>query len=298
MSVSTPTLDTSGLSSRAMLVDLNLRQWAAGKTDREVSREVAERHGSEDGMGHFYKNLFRSGALSKVRTAFARAADEHRKRTLPWLDNGSRVLTNAGYLGYMAAMRKAKLDIEAALEEFYRDYPRLKDEARAALNGLYRDDDYPTLAGVKSKFGIETIVMPLPTGGDFRVALGDDEVAKIRSSYDAMVASRVAQAEREKMKEVQEGMRRVIARMRGDEDAAGMRDGMFSGLVELADLLPTLNIAGNDRIDALAARLKTVTKFSPATLKVSEAARTTTLAAAEEVAAEAAAIFDAMSEFV
>jgi hypothetical protein len=140
--------------------------------------------------------------------------------------------------------------------------------------------------------------MPLPTGGDFRVALGDDEVAKIRSSYDAMVASRVAQAEREKMKEVQEGMRRVIARMRGDEDAAGMRDGMFSGLVELADLLPTLNIAGNDRIDALAARLKTVTKFSPATLKVSEAARTTTLAAAEEVAAEAAAIFEAMAEFV
>jgi hypothetical protein len=151
MSVSTPTLDTSGLSSRAMLVDLNLRQWAAGKTDREVSREVAERHGSEDGMGHFYKNLFRSGALSKVRTAFARAADEHRKRTLPWLDNGSRVLTNAGYLGYMAAMRKAKLDIEAALEEFYRDYPRLKDEARAALNGLYRDDDYPTLVRRKEQ---------------------------------------------------------------------------------------------------------------------------------------------------
>ena len=54
------------LTSRAMLVELQVSQWTARKYDRKVSNEVAEQHGAEHDMGRYNKNLLGKGSLSAI----------------------------------------------------------------------------------------------------------------------------------------------------------------------------------------------------------------------------------------
>src|SRR5579863_224358 len=110
------------LNDRAMLVELNISQWSASRNDKQVTREVAEKHGSDVSMGRYNKQLLSKAALEKIKKAASAARQEHYKRTLPWSDNGSRILTSAGYLTYSAEMRKLESEFYAAVAEFIQGY--------------------------------------------------------------------------------------------------------------------------------------------------------------------------------
>ena len=94
--------------------------------------------------------------------------------TLPWDDNGYRVLPAAVYLEHAEKLREYSRKFTAAIDVFAAQFDQLVIESRSRLGSLFRPEDYPTSKEIRDKFAFETEVMPLPDGDDFRVNLGDD----------------------------------------------------------------------------------------------------------------------------
>lgn len=281
------------LEQRAMLVDLTIRQWTAAKNDRKVSDEVAQTHGSDRNMGHYYKQLLGHEALDKVRRIGNAAFNEHYLLTLPWFDSGSRVLSGAGYFKYMEKMRAYEVDYGKAVEEFIVNYDDYVEDAKARLNGMFNPDEYPTHSDISAKFAFMYSIFPLPTAGDFRVQLGTGEVDRIRADIEA----NTQQAMRRAMIEVAERIKLVVEHMAerlrayNGQREGSFRDTLVSNVQDVTALVPILNVTADPRITAIAQEIDAVLCQHPAeTLRTDETAREATAAAAE-------AILEKMKEF-
>jgi hypothetical protein len=64
--------------------------------------------------------------------------------TLPWDDNGYRVLPAAAYMNHLEKMRTLSKHFAAAVDILARQFLTLIDQARMRLGGLFREADYPT----------------------------------------------------------------------------------------------------------------------------------------------------------
>jgi len=172
------------ITEKAMLVRLNIRQWGARKYDKRVTHKVEETFNAQN-AGRFNKRLVAEEAVKKVAKTANAARSFHYENTLPWGDDGARILLAQNYLPYTGRMRELKADFEASVTQFIEDYRDLVDAAREHLNGMFNADDYPDEAQIRTKYGLEVSVDPLPAEGDFRVELQNDEVQQIKERIHA-----------------------------------------------------------------------------------------------------------------
>ena len=286
----------SSITERAMLVDLTITQWTAAKHDRTVSQEVAELHGSDASMGRYHKLLIGREALETLRQVASAAGQEHRRRTLPWLDNGARMLSAEGYFGYTEVMRQFEAQWQPALDAFVRDYPDYMDQARRRLNGLFQPEDYPPAHRIRERFGFGYSVLPLPSELDFRVELGELETARVRASICDQVNAALDAAMRDVWERIQAVVGHMAERLRAysvtpDGPTGVFRDSLVENVRELVGLLPTLNVTGNAAIAQLTERMRAeLCSYTPRTLRNSKAARDRTAAAAEAILQQVEAV--------
>jgi CHAT domain-containing protein len=175
------------LSSRAMLCSLSISMWSARKHDPEASEEINQRHGAQADAGRYHKVLLPKEALAEIHKIVGEARQEHYFMTLPWDDNGYRVLPAAAYTDHTEKMRALSNRFTPGVEALVHQFGQLVEEAKGRLGGLFRPGDYPAPDELRSKFSFETKVMPLPDAGDFRVALGDEEKDRIKRQITAAV---------------------------------------------------------------------------------------------------------------
>jgi hypothetical protein len=290
------TLKETKLTDRAMLVNLSISQWNAVKNDKRVNREVAQKHGSDESMGRYNKSLVAKHALDKVKKLANQARVSHYFRTLPWRDGGDRILSSAGYFAYAKEMRTLMSEFDSAVSEFCANYSQYVDDARKSLNGLFDADDYPKVAEIRSKFGMNFDVFPMPTSDDFRVNLGDSETARIKAEIESQSQAQLSRA----MSDVWERMRDVVSKMserlkaytqtNDGKTSSPFRDSLVSNIAELLDILPTLNLTNDSRIDEFAREMRSsLTAFTPDQLRESETARKDTAMRADEILSKMAA---------
>jgi len=279
----------SSITEHAMLVDLTIKQWTAAKHDRKVSQEVAQLHGSDATMGRYNKLLVGREALEKLRKSATAAGQEHRRRTLPWLDSGPRILSSEGYFGYAEVMRGFEAEWEEAVDEFGHEYPAHIDDAQCRLNGLFRPEDYPPAHRIRDHFSFGYNVFPLPSSEDFRVQLGDVETARVRASIQDQLNQALDAATRDVWDRMQLAVGHMVERLSvyrvTAEGVSGkFHDTLVDNVRELVDLLPTLNITGSAAIVELTERMNTeLCRYSAQTLRDSTDARERTAAAAENI---------------
>lgn len=247
-------MNLNDIHGRAMLINLNICQWAARKSDKRAANETAAKHGASTGKASFYKPLVEGGELEAIKVAAGKARTLHYHRTLPWSDNGPRILSNVGYLDYMQAMAQLKAEFEHAVAEFVSQYPLLRQEARRTLGTLFVEADYPDVASIRDKFRFEIKVLPLPKGDDFRCDLGTEEMERIRQDIEANTRGAVQDSMTEAFDRVAKIVETYIDRLRDPKTV--FRDSMVENARALADVLPSLNFTGDARLDATIASLR------------------------------------------
>src|SRR5215472_6681338 len=170
-----------------MLCSLSISQWSAAKHDRQASEEIAARHGAQPDVGRYNKLLIPKETLAEVHRVAGKARREHYFMTLPWDDDGYRVLPAAVYIEHTEKLREYSRQFLVAIAAFVAQFDRLVVDSRSRLGGLFRPEDYPTSKEIHDKFAFETKVMPLPDASDFRVSLGDEEKDRIKRQITASV---------------------------------------------------------------------------------------------------------------
>jgi hypothetical protein len=274
-----------------MLATLNVGMWSGMMTDHEVSEEVSENHRAGQDAGRYNKRLVSSKFLSHVGSKVNVARRSHRILTLPWDDNGTRILSATAYLHYTETMRLQEHAVKAAAQEFVKALPSYIDEARSRLGTMFNSEDYPNAGDLHEKFYIKVELNKIPEGGDFRANLSDEAVAAIAQDIEDRSNQRIETAMQDIYKRVQDVTAKMVERLKeyqpatDDEPRKGMfHDTLVYNISELADLIPSLNITADPKLDALAKQLKKdLVEHSPEILRTDAKARKQTADAAERI---------------
>ena len=107
------------ITEKAMLAAVHISIWTAVKHDRKVSRDVADQHGAHQGAGRYNKQLLRGAdKLDELRMLSGQIRQYFYKITLPWSDEGFRLLPANFYFDLMARMREFEASFEQGVEKF------------------------------------------------------------------------------------------------------------------------------------------------------------------------------------
>jgi hypothetical protein len=91
------------ISARALLVNTTVRVWTGDKRDRAITREICTMKGAEDNAVRANKSLLGEHihGVQAAERAVRRAVNE---RTLPWMDDGTRILKGSVFMAFTEAM--------------------------------------------------------------------------------------------------------------------------------------------------------------------------------------------------
>lgn len=286
------------LSNNSILVRFAVSQWTARKFDKKATAEVEQNHNANGEVGRFNKQLAAKKYLSELSSNISAARSFHYAQTLPWLDaDGIRILPTANFEKYQEGMSAFHAKHEAALDKFVQNYPDVIDEARYRLNGLFDPSEFPSLQDIRGKFGWAVTFSPVPEAGDFRVELGKSVLAQMEKSMEQRLAANYDAAVLDLFQRVYEQASHVAERLAnytGTREGS-FRDSLIENTVDLASLLPRLNVTGNQQLSDLARRIdQELCQYTPDVLRENDAARIDVAAQAKQIASDAADIARSM----
>jgi hypothetical protein len=248
-----------GISSSAVLVELNVSVWPATKKDKRVTEMVNDSANAVAGASETKKHLFAGTSLRKdIENFAARIRLYHSIHTMPWADKGERLLPSKILLDYKQVMNVYKVQFDAMCEQFFDNYNNLVAEAPLHLGALYDPTDYPPLEEVKEKFGFRLGMKPLPQSGDFRLDIPAEDLAEMKKQYDQQYEEKLADAMKSawtRLYDLLKGMSEKLT----DEGEAKKRwhDSFVTNATDMCDLLGKLNITNDPELEKARRALET-----------------------------------------
>jgi len=237
------------IKDHAMLASLNLKVWTARKYDKAASDAVATVYSVTTKAGRYNKNLLPQGSkqYEVILTIMGEARNAFYHYTLPWTQDGARILPATAFMDFTDSMNKHEAAFSPAVAQFIQEFPMMVTNAQHNLGTLFKPQDYP--ADIADRFGFKVSIFPLPDAGDFRVGLNVEEVQDIRDSITANVQEAVKDA----MQELYQRLFDTVAHMAdclSDADKI-FRDSLVDNLVRVCKVLPKLNLTNDVRLHDL-----------------------------------------------
>ena len=290
-----PSASIADIGDRAMLVNVKIRQFNAVKTDKKITADVAALHGSEVEMGRYAKSVIEKSATLTLKRLAGEIRLEHYRRTLPWSEDGSRILTSRGYDDYAKFMRDSQEKWDVAVANFLDGWDGFVADARVKLNGLFNENDYPSAAKLRKKFEFRWKVDPVPLADDFRVALGAAEVGAIKAQMQGDLDETVNAAMQSVWVQMRDVVQKMAERLRAydpqNPGAAPFRDSLVTNIRELVEILPSLNLTSDPNVAKFTNSMRDLVKADATMLRDNMWTR-------EDTAKRAEAILDQMSQFI
>lgn len=280
------------ITSKAVLVNPSFASWSGQRQDKKVSREIEDSKGAKHGSGTYRKHLIDPEVpdLKAIREAISQARQYHYTMTLPWGDDGSRLLSTVAFTEYMAKMGAFKSRIEQHAESFVQNYPAYKAIAKSQLNGLYDESDYPTVESVRTKFGMRLKVNPVPDSNDLRIDIGADELARVRAMVEEETQKAVSSAIMDVLRRLKSCVDDMLSRLTAYAvDDKGkpqhpFRDSVVSNMQDLLEIVPKLNVTNDERINEITRQIReSLVAHSPQVLRDNHFTRQDVVARAAEL---------------
>jgi hypothetical protein len=172
-------------------------------------------------------------------------------------------------------MRELETIFERKVEDFLALYPSYIEQVRPELNGLFREEDYPSVDKLRTKFGVKLEVLPIPSGEDFRVTMSAEEQARVAQEIDAKVRQSLARG----TADLWERLKDVVAHMvdRLNEPESRFHASLVSNVLDLVNLLPQLNVGEDAELNRFAGEIRNkLCSFTARDLKTNEVLRVST----------------------
>lgn len=268
----TTTNPIAGVARAAMLVDLNIKVYSGRKKDTYTQeRVIVSSNAVSKRASSVYKNLFADCAeLDAISKFQAKARAEHYRLTIPWSDNGARLLPTKAMMEYKQVMNDYQNEFYKLVTLYLDKYDTLVAKAAFQLGTLFDRDEYPLREVVEHKFAFFTSFMPLPTSGDFRLDIESDVQRELIEQYEKVAAARVNDATKDLWDRLHASLTRISDRLVVDEDGKKRKfhDTMVTGALEMCELLSTLNVAQDPTLEKARRQLEdTLQGVEPAELR-------------------------------
>lgn len=247
-----------GLDEKAVLAQLKRSMYSPYKLDVDESKAY--------GAGNVNKHLF-EGRDNRVRRTISKFTEVYtyfNDNTVPWA-TGVRMLNIDHYFDFTAGLRQRIDEALAAAddlaahwdEEVQADLDRLaKIAAAKGKPNLANPDDYPTAQEIRSRFDIEVRYMPVPTAGDFRVNISDEDKASLQKQLEDAEDA----AAKHVIAEMLEPMQRAVEKLSVPigQDGSIFRDSLIDNIVEVAERMERVNVSDDRNVTDKIAELKSL----------------------------------------
>lgn len=280
----------TGLSQRALLVSLNISQWVGRKMDKRATNTANTAHRADASAGSYTKKLLPGAEeLEKVNALAAQARKFFYENTLPWMSDGTRIISSKNYLKFVEGMRKTKDEFSRAVKDFEAEYPRLKAEAVKRLGDLHDPEDYPENIG--AKFSMQDTYLPLPDAKDFRVEISEAE----RREFQRKMKEVESQAMRECWSRLRDVVKTASDRLANPD--AIFRDSLIENIKEVAALMPLLDISTDSKLDDARREVEAIVKnLSPDVLRDNRGERDKASKALKDIESRMALLWESRNE--
>lgn len=284
------------IPERAMIMSLNISRWMGRRLDKEASQRVTEEAGARADAARVNKHLVPKEALAPITTAENALRDHFYTNTLPWRDNGGRLLSRKLFTAFIEKHERLHAEFDEAVDRFLtKDYPEARAQAEFRMGDLFKPDDYPSPGTLRDKFRVTLDFEPVATSNDFRVQLDAEHVARVTSSMEEAITRRIQNAQADVWRRLLERVGSYAERLShvNEDGKPGIfRDSLVDNLEELVEMIPGLNVLDDPRIEEI--RQQIIDKLSghePNEIRKDPELR-------EELAGEAKAIVDQMQGFM
>lgn len=272
------------IHARALLVSLSISTWSARRYDRKVTDKVNAEFAASRDAGRYNKMLLPGdNPAYKALVSLSNALRaQHYDQTLPWSDESWRLLPTAQYMPYADWYRQRSREFWTAFETFKADYPSARAQAALLLNGMYRDEDYPTVDQLSRRFALNVEYSPVPAVGDIRVDLASDQITAIETSIRSRVETATKTAMRDAWKRLHDVVAHAADRLSSPD--AIFRDSLIGNIRETCDLLARLNVTNDPDLELLRSRTKAaLSRLDPEDLRDDQTARAAAARKAEDI---------------
>lgn len=270
------------LTNKALIVSLNISQWTGRKKDTKASNKVETTFKTGADVGLYTKRLLpKCAELREVGRLASGIRQYFYENTLPWLNDGSRIISSKAYLDFVNEFRKRKGEFDNAVDALLKTYPSQIAKAEQQLGKLHNEGDYPTAYQLRSYYDCEISFLPVPDVGDFRVEVLDTE----KDSF----LKNMADIESRAMKECWHRLFDVVekAAHRLNSSDAIIRDSLIENVREMCQVLPKLNITDDPELERMRQATEgVIAGISTANCRDNKAARTDAAKALEDITAK------------
>ena len=190
----------------------------------------------------------------------ANARAWHISQTLPWSDNGLRLLPVSNFIAYKEQLNTLETNYKALVDKFIIAYPNLVSAAAFQLGALFDREEYPEAEKIASKFKFNVNFLPVPTAGDFRIDIGEDAKQELIASCNNAYEDRLNSAMKDAWTRLHEHLLRMSDRL-ADLDTPRelksgelihtrvFRDSLLENAVELVSLLKHFNLTNDPTME-------------------------------------------------
>lgn len=281
---------THAITERAMIANLSIGIWQGYKLDREASTKVTQGASAQADAARVNKHLVSKESLKPVVTAANNVRAHFYDNTLPWRDNGDRILTRMRYMEFIQAHEALVAEFDATVSKFLDAYPQTIEQAEFRMGELFKRDDYPTVSQLRHRFYVTLDFDAVTTSNDFRVAIDQEHVDKVRAQMDSAAEKRLHNAMGDVWRRMGEALSRFHERM--SQPDAVFRDSTVTNVQELIELIPGLNVVDDPNIE----QVRSMIAKSFGTLDAKDIRKDP--AHRQELAGEAKAVMDKMAGFI
>jgi len=277
---------TIDIRSSALLVTLRISSWSARKYDKKVTDKVTREHGASSDAGRFNKSLLPGDCASyKALVSYLGSIRQsHYDHTLAWgEDGGARLLPVANDRAYRDAYDEWTNQVNnVLLPAFLGEYPSLKEQARRLLNGMFKEEDYPTVGELERKFSLRAEFEPIPEANFRKIAVASGLQSEMERKLEERVQNSIKGAMDDAWNRLHECVEHLHERLA--QPGAIFRDSLVENLRECCDMLGRLNVTGDQQLEnARKASIERLLQFSPDRLRANDRARGNVATAAAEI---------------
>jgi len=251
------------ISDRAVLVQLNISSWGTERLDKSQTERINVLNNADAKAGKVHKDLMCGTTLAKdIDLHVGRARLWNNQNTMPWQDRGARLLPTSLFLPYKGEMNDRETKFKTMVNRFIPNYAAAKQTAMNYLGSMYREEDYPDVNDISSKYKWTLSVSPIPSSGHFCLDVPAEDLENVRKSCDDFVEQKVAEAMRKPWEDLHTMLTGMSGKLQEVDDLNGtpkrFHETFVTNALDLCKLLNHMNITNDPKLEKARQQLELV----------------------------------------
>jgi hypothetical protein len=257
---------TFNLSKDAVLIRLTVGCWNGIRAAREVSEEMARRHG--EGTVKASVQLLRDADRKPLQKTAAAIRSFFYSRSLPFEDGGWRIIRVDRIVVTVRDIWSMIREYDIQVADWTERYRETKKACREKLCDLFDFVRFPSKEELLSLYHASYQIRPIATADMFDLpGVPEWSVGTMRNSLRLHQSHQIQAAQADIIARLRAAVENMATRL--GKDGGLFRDSLISNIKELCDTLPDLNLTRDAHLDMMiSATKKTLCDYNPEQLRV------------------------------